>query len=83
MTGRIPADAPLPRSVDGAILALLGMAKIYDKGQVTIPKRVRDAAGLTVGDHVLIEARDGEVVIRKPSGVLEFEAPQTARDALP
>lgn len=59
------------------------MAKIYDKGQVTIPKHVRDATGLTVGDHVLIEARDGEIVISKPLGVLEFEAPQTLRDAPP
>jgi len=59
------------------------MAKIYDKGQVTIPKHVREASGLTIGDHVLIEARGGEVVIRKPSGVLEFEAPQPRRDAPP
>ena len=59
------------------------MAKIYDKGQVTIPKHVRDESGLTIGDHVLIEARGTEVVIRKPTGVLEFEAPQSDRDAPP
>ncbi len=57
------------------------MAKIYDKGQVTIPKDVRDASGLTVGDYVLVEARDGEVVIRKSVGVLEFVAPKVDRAA--
>lgn len=59
------------------------MAKIYDKGQVTIPKAVRDAAGLASGDRVVVEARDGEVVIRRPRGVLEFEPPETDREALP
>lgn len=59
------------------------MAKIYDKGQVTIPKVVRDATGLAVGDRVVVEARDGEVVIRKARGVLEFEPPAVDRKALP
>lgn len=59
------------------------MAKIYDKGQVTIPKTVRDATGFAVGDQVVVEARDGEVVIRKPRGVLEFEPPAADREALP
>jgi len=59
------------------------MAKIYDQGQVTIPKTIREATGLAVGDRVVVEARDGEVVIRRPRGGLEFEPPQTDRDALP
>lgn len=59
------------------------MAKIYGKGQITIPKAVRDAAGLGVGDRVVVEARDAEVVIRKARGVLEFEPPASAREELP
>jgi AbrB family looped-hinge helix DNA binding protein len=59
------------------------MAKIYEKGQITIPKAVRAAAGLAPGDRVVVEAREGEVVIRKPRGVLEFEPPQTDRNPLP
>lgn len=60
-----------------------GMARIYGKGQITIPKAVRDAAGLDVGDRVVVEARDAEVIIRKARGVLEFEPPPVDREALP
>ncbi len=36
------------------------------KGQVTIPKRVRDALRLTPGDGVNFDVnRDGQVVVRK------------------
>jgi len=61
----------------------MSTAKIYAKGQITIPKAIRDATGLGIGERVIVEARDGEVVIRRPMGVLEFEPPDTGRDALP
>lgn len=82
MTGRYDARY-------GAILTSLrhteamGMARIYKKGQITLPKEVREAAGLDVGARVVIEARGEEVVIRKPLGVLEFEPPQPDRAPLP
>lgn len=53
----------------------MGTARIYKKGQITIPKAARDATGLRIGDRVVVEAREGEVVIRRPRGVLEFEPP--------
>lgn len=66
------------------MLSSMGVAKIYKKGQVTIPRAVRDATGLAVGDPVIVEARDGEVVVRRPHGVLEFDPPEPAeRDPLP
>ncbi|MEM2934620.1 MAG: AbrB/MazE/SpoVT family DNA-binding domain-containing protein [Methanocellales archaeon] len=36
------------------------------KGQVVIPKRIRDALGLRPGVDVTIEVRNGEIVISKP-----------------
>jgi AbrB family looped-hinge helix DNA binding protein len=39
-------------------------AKITGKGQVTIPKRIRDELGLKPGDRVLFVLRDGEVVLQ-------------------
>ena len=36
------------------------------KGQVVIPKRMRDALGLKPGVEVTLELRDQEIVIKKP-----------------
>lgn len=33
------------------------------KGQITIPKEVRDELGLAAGDSVLVEVRDGVVIL--------------------
>jgi len=40
---------------------------IGPKGQVVIPKDVRDQTGLVEGIEVTVEARDGEVVVRRAS----------------
>jgi AbrB family looped-hinge helix DNA binding protein len=53
----------------------MSTARIYQKGQITIPKAVREASGFNIGDRVVVEARDNEIVLRHPSGVLEFTAP--------
>lgn len=57
----------------------MGTARIYKKGQLTIPKAVREAAGFDIGDSVIVEARDHEIVVRRPRGVLEFEPPPARR----
>jgi AbrB family looped-hinge helix DNA binding protein len=36
------------------------------KGQVVIPKRMREALGLKPGVEVTLELRDQEIVIKKP-----------------
>jgi len=44
------------------------MAKrnVGPKGQVVIPKRMRDALGLKPGVEITLELRDKEIVIKKP-----------------
>lgn len=42
--------------------------RVRDKGQVTIPKALRDALGIGVGTEVEFERVDDSVVIRKASG---------------
>ncbi|WP_371878717.1 AbrB/MazE/SpoVT family DNA-binding domain-containing protein [Conexibacter sp. DBS9H8] len=37
--------------------------RVGEKGQVVIPKAIRDIAGLQPGDEVDFELRDGEVVL--------------------
>jgi antitoxin PrlF len=41
------------------------IARITSKGQMTIPKRIRDAARLTSGDVVVLEVEEGRVTMRK------------------
>ena len=49
----------------------IGTSKLSQKGQITIPKAVRDSLGLKPGDDLLIvstENKDnGTVFIRKPN----------------
>ncbi len=39
---------------------------IGPKGQVVIPKRMRDALGIKPGVDVTLEIREDEIIIRKP-----------------
>ncbi len=48
------------------------MPKVQEKGQVVIPADVRSELGLKPGDQVTVEARNGEAVVRKKRGVLEY-----------
>ncbi len=61
----------------------MSTARIYKKGQVTIPKAVREATGIDIGDQVVVEARNDEIVLRRPVGVLEFTPPQPRTATMP
>lgn len=41
--------------------------KVTEKGQVTIPKELRDALGIGAGTEVEFERRDDAIVVRKAS----------------
>jgi len=41
--------------------------RVTEKGQVTIPKELRDALGIGAGSEVRFERRDDAIVIRKAS----------------
>ncbi len=41
----------------------MDIAKISAKGQVSIPRTVREAAHLTAGDHIGFEIREHEIVL--------------------
>jgi antitoxin PrlF len=61
--------------------------RVGPKGQVVIPKRIRDALGIAPGDEVQVSERSGEARVRKlltldelrgvlgpaPSGMKDFE----------
>ena len=41
------------------------VAKVTSKGQVTIPKKVRDKLGIQPGEEVGFDEKEGLIVIRK------------------
>ena len=49
------------------------MTTITQKGQVTIPKDIREMLGLRTGDEVEFAKAAGNIVVRKRSKKLPFE----------
>ena len=43
----------------------MGLANITSRGRTTIPKSIRDAAGLREGDVVAFEIEDDRLVLRR------------------
>ena len=43
------------------------LTKMSSKGQVVIPKSIRARLGFEEGDRMTVEAREGEIVLRKLS----------------
>ena len=41
------------------------MAKVTSKGQVTIPKQVRDKLGVQPGESIRFEEKNGIIIIKK------------------
>jgi AbrB family looped-hinge helix DNA binding protein len=46
--------------------------KVLPKWQITIPKRVREKLKIRVGDTVVVEEREGEVVLRKGKTIFDY-----------
>lgn len=61
------------------------MARVTSKGQVTIPKRVRDALGINPGDSVLFRIDSGRAIMERIPDLIELagtvEVPEELKDA--
>jgi len=47
-------------------------AKVTSKGQITLPKAVRDALGLAPGDRVLFSVQDGHAILARTPNLIEL-----------
>lgn len=52
------------------------LATLTSKGQITLPKSIRQALGVTTGEKLSFELRDGEVVVTRAGA--EHEDPAIA-----
>ena len=61
-------------------------SKIMEKGQTTIPKKIRDEIGLKPGDTVRYSIRDGVIQMRplisakSLKGILKYDGPPVSLD---
>ena len=46
--------------------------KVLPKWQITIPKKVREKLKIHVGDTVVVEEREGEIVLRKGKTIYDY-----------
>lgn len=51
------------------------MPRIYERGQITIPKDVRERIGLVPGDELTISVRDDEIVIKRARSLFDIRVP--------
>ncbi len=47
-------------------------AKVTSKGQITIPKVIRDTLGLREGSVVAFEPKEGEAILRRAKTIRDF-----------
>ncbi len=47
-------------------------AKVTSKGQITIPKVIRDTLGLREGSVVAFESKEGEAILRRAKTIRDF-----------
>ena len=48
---------------------IIGTSIISEKGQVTIPKEIRDKLGIVQGDRLIFDLKDDLIVIKKPKSI--------------
>lgn len=56
------------------------MPRMSKKGQMVIPKAVRDKAGIAVEEDLIVEARGNEIVVRRPVDILNYKPPHNRVD---
>ena len=46
--------------------------KVLPKWQITIPKNVREKLKIHVGDTIVVEEREGEIVLKKGKTIFDY-----------
>jgi AbrB family looped-hinge helix DNA binding protein len=46
--------------------------KVLPKGQITIPKSVRKKLKIDIGDPLLLEEKEGEIILKKTRTIFDY-----------
>ena len=46
--------------------------KVLPKWQITIPKKIREKLKIHVGDTIVVEEREGEIVLKKGKTIFDY-----------
>lgn len=49
------------------------MVRVSSKGQIVLPKRLRDMLGIQEGDYLVVEVLDGALAVRKSEAASELD----------
>jgi AbrB family looped-hinge helix DNA binding protein len=52
------------------------MTRIQERGQITLPKALREEVGLAPGDDVTITVAGDGLIVRRARTIFSFQAPQ-------
>ena len=48
------------------------VVKVLPKGQITLPKRIREILDIKEGDTLVLESHDSEIVLKKGKTIYDF-----------
>jgi len=51
---------------------MMQAVKVLTKWQITIPKNVREKLKIRVGDTIVVEEREGEIVLKKGKTIFDY-----------
>ena len=51
---------------------MMQAVKVLPKWQITIPKKVREKLKIHVGDTLVVEEREGEIVLKKGKTIFDY-----------
>jgi AbrB family looped-hinge helix DNA binding protein len=51
---------------------MMHAVKVLPKWQITIPKKVREKLKIHVGDTIVVEERQGEIVLKKGKTIFDY-----------
>jgi len=47
-------------------MEIIGKITVSEKGQITIPKEIRERLGILKGDKIIVYLKDNDIILKRP-----------------